>query len=63
MAVFSKNRRPKPLPAGNAGQTQIEYVLLLATFGLPMIAVFGWLLKLLTEYYGMVTFIETLPFP
>ncbi len=63
MAVFSKNRRPKPLPAGNAGQAQIEYVLLLATFGLPMFALFRWLLERMAEYYGMVTFIETLPFP
>ena len=46
-----------------AGQTAVEYALLLAAFGLPMIFVFRWLLGALAHYYGMVTFLETLPFP
>lgn len=51
------------LAADETGQAMVEYVLLLAVFGLPMIVVFSKLLSLMSEYYGMVTFLETLPFP
>ena len=51
------------LPADEFGQAMVEYVLLLAAFGLPMLAVFIVLLQLMSKYYGMVTFLETLPFP
>lgn len=46
-----------------AGQAQVEYVLILAAFALPMFALFGLLLNLLSAHYGMVTFLETLPVP
>ena len=45
------------------GQTTVEWALLLAAFGLPMVYVFGLLLSALAEHYRMVTFFETLPFP
>jgi len=51
------------LHTDEAGQATVEYVLLLAAFGLPMMYVFAVLLALMSEYYGMVTFLETLPFP
>ena len=48
---------------GSSGQAQVEYVLLLAVFGLPMVYVFGMLLAMLSSYYGIVTFFQTLPLP
>ena len=45
------------------GAAVLEYTLLLAVFGIPMVYVFGWLLSLMVEHYGMVTFLETLPLP
>jgi Flp pilus assembly pilin Flp len=45
------------------GQAAVEYVLLLAAFGIPMIVIVRWLLGALGGYYGMVMFFETLPFP
>lgn len=51
------------LPADEAGQTTIEWALLIAVVGLPAITVFGWLLSTLAEHYRMVTFLELLPFP
>ena len=45
------------------GQVTIEYTLLLATFGIPMIIGFRYLLGTLAEYWKMITFLETLPFP
>lgn len=53
----------KKLAGDRAGQATLEYVLILAVFGLPMVYVFGVLLAIMSEYYGMVTFLETLPFP
>ena len=59
------NRRKEwlSLAGDETGQVMIEYVLLLAVFGLPRVFVFATLLALMSEYYGMVTFLETLPFP
>jgi len=45
------------------GQTTLEYAILIAAVGVPAIAVFGWLLTILSETYRMVTFLELLPFP
>ena len=45
------------------GQTTIEYALLLGAVGLPMYGVSYLLLEILTATYGMVTFLELLPFP
>lgn len=49
--------------ADAAGAVTVEYSLLLATFGIPMILVFRLLLGTLAEYYKTVTFLETLPLP
>jgi Flp pilus assembly pilin Flp len=46
-----------------AGQTTIEWALLLGALGIPLIYVTILLLGALCEHYRMVTFIETLPLP
>jgi len=48
---------------GEQGQVILEYTLLLATFGIPMVLVARWLLETLAGYYGMVSFLETSPLP
>jgi hypothetical protein len=45
------------------GQVVLEYTLLLATFGIPMIYLAKLLLEILAGQYAMVTFLETLPLP
>jgi len=47
----------------DTGQTAVEWTLVLAAFGLPMIYVFAMLLSILAEHYRMVAFMESLPFP
>ena len=49
--------------ADQRGQAIVEYALVLAVIGLPCVVLFGWLLGILAEYYRMVVFVETLPFP
>ncbi len=49
--------------ADQAGQTTVEWALILVGFGLPMYFVFKLLATILAENYKMLTFIETLPFP
>jgi len=51
------------LSGDQTGQTSMEWALILACFGLPMVYVFGLLLSALAEHYRMITFFETLPFP
>lgn len=51
------------LAGDQAGQTSVEYTLLLAGIGLPMVYVFTTLLNALSSYYQMVTFLQTLPLP
>ena len=46
-----------------AGQTTVEWTLLLVAFGIPMYGVIILLTKVLAEHYKMVHFYETLPFP
>ena len=46
-----------------AGQTTVEWTLLVAAFGLPMIYVFSVLLASLAEHYRMLTLVLTLPLP
>ncbi len=53
----------RKLSADTVGAVTVEYSLLLATFGIPMILVFRLLLGTLAEYYKTVTFLETLPLP
>ena len=51
------------LHADRAGQTSLEWALLMACVGIPLIYVFALLLGALAEHYRMVSFLETLPFP
>ena len=53
----------RPLRGGEEGASTVEYMLLIALVGVPSLVVFRMLLSLLTEYYRMVVFIETLPMP
>jgi Flp pilus assembly pilin Flp len=45
------------------GQMTVEWTLLIAAFGLPMIYVFRVMLATLAGHYGMMTCTLTLPFP
>ena len=56
-------KRLGAIARGQRGQVILEYTLLLATFGIPMILVARWLLGTLAGYYAMVSFLETLPLP
>lgn len=58
-----RRRAIRELPADQAGQSTIEYALLLVAFALPMIYVIRVLLAVLEEHYRLVSFIETLPYP
>ena len=46
-----------------AGQTIVEYTLLLAGFGIPLLAATKWLLDYLGIYYAYLAFLETTPLP
>lgn len=46
-----------------AGQVTVEWTLLIAAFGIPMIWVFAMTLSLLSAHYRMMTFLLTLPLP
>ncbi len=45
------------------GQATVEYTLLLAVFGLPLIALFAAMLRALGQFFEMVSLLETLPLP
>lgn len=60
---MSTPRTMQMLLGDEAGQTTIEWTLVLAVFGIPMIYVLKLLLEALAEYYRTVVFFETLPFP
>lgn len=49
--------------ADEGGASSVEYLLLIALVGIPSLLLFRALLALMTEYYRMVVFIETLPMP
>jgi len=53
----------KSLISDQAGQMTVEWTLLVAAFGLPMIYTFREMLDALASYYGFITCIITLPFP
>ncbi|HNX26874.1 MAG TPA: hypothetical protein PKK48_05650 [Phycisphaerae bacterium] len=46
-----------------SGQMTVEWALLIAAFGLPMIAVFRLMLTALTGFYQMLTCVISLPLP
>lgn len=45
------------------GQTTVEYMLIVAAFGIPLVWVMRRLLEVLAEHYRMISFLETLPYP
>ncbi|MCD4825248.1 MAG: hypothetical protein K8S55_11650 [Phycisphaerae bacterium] len=45
------------------GQATVEWTLLIAAFGIPMLWVFREMLAILTGYYRMTGFVLSLPFP
>jgi len=47
----------------DSGQVTIEYTLLIAAFGIPMILVFWLMLATLVEHYRMVSGILAFPLP
>ena len=51
------------LAGDQAGQTTVEWALLLGAFGIPLVYLVVLLLGALGEHYRMVTLIETLPLP
>ena len=56
-------RAMRRLSADSAGQTTIEWALILAGFGVPMTYVFAMFWSALAAHYRMASFFETLPFP
>ena len=56
-------RTIRRLAHDEAGQTTVEWTLIMAFIGLPLFYVFMRLLDVLVEHYRMMTFFETLPFP
>ena len=58
-----RRRTPAALCGDQAGQATIEYTMILLVIGLPMILMCRMLLLILVEYYKMVTFLLTLPYP
>lgn len=46
-----------------SGQMTVEWALLIAAFGLPMIVIFRLMLSALTGYYQMLTCVVSLPLP
>ena len=53
----------RKLHADQAGQSTVEWTLVLAAFALPMFWIIKMLVDILVAQYRMVTFLETLPFP
>jgi len=51
------------LDRDDRGQATVEYTLLLGVFAFPTLALFTLLLSAIAEYYRMIVFMETLPFP
>jgi len=51
------------LDRDDRGQATVEYTLLLGVFAFPILSLFALLLSAVADYYRMVVFMETLPFP
>jgi Flp pilus assembly pilin Flp len=49
--------------ADDRGQATVEYTLLLAVFGVPLLVLFAAMLAALSSYFEMVSLIETMPLP
>lgn len=61
--IAARNPDKAGLWSDQRGQTTVEWILLLAVIGLPMVWVFRMALGILAEHYRMVQFVETMPFP
>ena len=61
--IRARAGKVRRLSADQAGQTTIEWAMMLAVVGLPSIYLFSRLLAVLAEHYRMITFLETLPYP
>ncbi|MFP4105983.1 MAG: hypothetical protein ACLFVU_07820 [Phycisphaerae bacterium] len=53
----------RSLHEDESGAASIEWVLVLATFGIPMVFVVLTLLDALMAHYRLLTFLQTLPMP
>ena len=64
-SVTSVARRPGSVSflSDEFGQVTVEWTLLLVAFGLPIVAMSALCLDMIVTHYGLITFIETLPFP
>lgn len=51
------------LHADQAGQTSVEWVLVLVAFGIPLISLFKLASDALAAHYSRITFFQSLPFP
>ncbi len=58
-----RGRSRRSLWSDEQGQISVEWVLLLLFVALPLYGIFRLVLGILQEHYGMVQFIETMPFP
>lgn len=56
-------RRNRSLLKDLRGQVTLEYALILAAVGLPLLWVFRRCVEIVTEHYAMMTFLNSLPFP
>jgi len=63
VAKVGRMRRLRRAWRRQAGQAILEYTLVLAVFGIPMIWVATKLLGALGGYYEMVSFLVTSPLP
>jgi Flp pilus assembly pilin Flp len=54
---------PARLAADDRGQATVEYTLLLAVFGVPLLVLFAAMLAALSSYFEMVSLMETMPLP
>ncbi|HUS48155.1 MAG TPA: hypothetical protein VM098_08545 [Phycisphaerae bacterium] len=60
---MTARRAPGRLHADQAGQTTVEWAIILVVVALPMYCVFRALVEVMAAHYKMLTFLETLPFP
>lgn len=49
--------------ADHRGQTSVEWALIVTFIGLPMFWIFKIAVSIMVEYYHMLMFLESLPFP
>jgi Flp pilus assembly pilin Flp len=55
--------RRSALCVDDRGQATVEYTLLLAAFGIPLMVLFAAMLRALGQYFQMISLLETMPLP